>query len=465
MGETTRFGFKTLDEGDQISDDSYKFSDADRHQIDRILAWFEHHHHTGEAGATTSPVAGPELELDTEGGNIPAGSRVRYRYTLVDATGLETAASPESYLDTPEPIDVPEAAALSVLTVGGSLIPGQYYYVLSAYQDFSTSETQAQNPAHITVPATTNTNEVTLELPDLPFGATGFNIYRRSPGGTRYFYLDSVDMDVATPPTDYIDDGSVDEDCDRTLPASNTTFSTNAITVSIGGATPSVPAGYTWKLYRTYEAGNYDDSLLVWIVEETFEGSEIITPLYDDIGGGTTTGTPPTANQTVDQPDQIQLTDVEEVQGYLPPGRNIVAITLPFPREVLDQGEGSEVWCCDYERAQVIGARIVAQRDESPFNTDVIIDVERFNADLATPVWQSLYPTSTKPTLELGSSIGDRYVPDLKLLTEGDLLSTNVLQVDGDPDTDDNFVSDVLVQVYLMVQHQDQDVSWTWATS
>ena len=459
MGETTRFGFKTLDEGDSLADDSYKFTHADREQLDRILAFFETHTHTGETTSDTSPVAGPELDLDTEGGNIPAGQRVRYRYTLVDPSGLETAASPEAYVDTPDPIDNPAAPSLSTANVGGTLIPGQYYYVLTAYQDFTTSETKATNPAHITVPAGTNTNENTLALPDVPFGATGFNVYRRAPGHTRYFYLDSVDMDGPTPPTDYIDDGTVDEDCDRTIPAANTTFSTNAITATIGGATPTVPDGYTWKLYRTYESGNYDDSLLWWIVEETSEGSGIITPVYEDTGAGTTTGTPPTASQSIDHPPKNDLTDMANVDGYLPVGRNLVPVQVNFDVDVSGVATGTYVWTCDYAQAQIVAVRVTGSIGNEPSTTDVIVDVNKFDATAATPSWASIFTDQAdRPRLEVGDLIGIQSVPAIQLLTTGDALS-----VDVDQDDPNVTGTTITVSVLLVAVYGSADVSWVWA--
>ena len=77
--KTDRFGLQVLDAGDNLSEDGYAFVKADRFLIDRLLELgVETHVHTGVA-ATATVVDPPPLTLDTTGGSIPSGRRVRYK--------------------------------------------------------------------------------------------------------------------------------------------------------------------------------------------------------------------------------------------------------------------------------------------------------------------------------------------------------------------------------------------------
>lgn len=292
-----------------LSPDSYKFSDADRVLEDALLyAGAEGHHHTGGTTSTNAPDTAPELTLSTTSGAIPANTRVYYKYTYVDGQGIETTASPESYIDTPPQILSPNPPVLSTATTGGVLQPGNYFYVLSAYDTFDSLETYAENPAYLSIGYTTATNTITLTLPTLPSGATGFNIYRQGPSNVGYRYLDSIDLSGATPATTYVDTGSVEEDPDRPLPSTNTTISANTINVSLPGATPSLPIGYYWRIYRTYVSGNYTISQITTTQDIN----------YDDVGVAATVGQPPTAGTSVGSPSKVLLTNAAEVQGILP---------------------------------------------------------------------------------------------------------------------------------------------------
>lgn len=305
---TDRYKLLRLTE-DDLSVDSFKFSDADRVLMDTLFyLGVEGHHHTGGAASGTAPDTAPNLTLDTTTGSIPASTRVYYKFTYVDGSGIETSPSPESYVDTPSLINEPAAPTLLTSTTGGSLQPGNYFYALSAYQTYTTVETAAENSAYISVPYLTSTNTITIDLPILPSGATGFNVYRRGPQNTGYRYLTSVDLNVATPPTTFVDNGSYTEDQDRPLPTTNGTTSFNSVEVAIPGATPSLPLGYSWRIYRTYVSGDYTNSLLTTSTSLT----------YTDLGAATSVGQPPSAGTSVGSPSKILLTNAAEVQGTLP---------------------------------------------------------------------------------------------------------------------------------------------------
>ena len=153
MGSTSNYGLKKLEAGDALSEDSYQFTDKDRDVIDRLLKLgAETHVHDGATNGTADPEIPPELTLDTTSGNIPAGLTVRYRFAWVDADGAESAASPEATVATPAAVVAPAAPTLSPSSTGGSLLPGNYFYVLTSYTGANTSESKAGVRNFITVP-------------------------------------------------------------------------------------------------------------------------------------------------------------------------------------------------------------------------------------------------------------------------------------------------------------------------
>lgn len=299
---------------DELSANSFKYTNADRVTIDALLyQGAEGHHHNGGTATDLDPSVGPTLQLETYTGTIPPGTRIYYKFTFIDVNGIESAASPESWIDTPAGISSPAAPSLSFSVIGGSLPPGPYYYQISAYSTFNNRETLVGNASYISVPYSTATNTITLVLPALPSGATGFNVYRKSPASIGYRYLTSIEMISATPPTTYVDTGAIAETQTRLIPVSNTTTVQNAITVSIPGATPTIEAGASWRIYRSYSAADYSDSLLVTIPPAA-------TPIYSylDVGEQTSSGQPPVAGTAIGSPEKVDLTNGAEVQGLLP---------------------------------------------------------------------------------------------------------------------------------------------------
>jgi hypothetical protein len=455
MGTTDHYGLKRMGAGESFADNGYQYTDADRQLIDRLLyLGAEGHHHVG-AVADPPTLGTLTLTVDDASGSIPAGTRVYYKFTLVDVDGFESAPSDEEYVDTTAAVAEPAAVALTVTTTGGTLLPGQYYYVVTAYTSINTNETKALYPAFVTAPVGTSTNRITLTLPTLPSGATGFNIYRKGPGEPRYFYLAST-----TSTTTYIDTGAVEEDCNRTVPVRNSTNSTNNVTASI----PTLDPGYTWKLYRTYVAGFYNNSLVHHVVEETTEGSGIITPEYIDMGLATLTGTPPVASQTVGGPDQIDLSDMSEVQGTLPMSG---VSAFPFEMEFHVSGTvaavgGSHVWVCEFPRASIRGVRAALGQGYRPASQSVIVDVNVGQG--ATPWPTSIFSVQAdQPRVIVGEQIGDRVAPTARTeLVEGDVLTVDVDQAGGGATPTD---ADLSVFVYMWVYGFESTTSFTYPTS
>lgn len=285
-----------------FSADSWKYTDADRVKIDQLLyLGAEGHHHTGAGPALAASVVGPLLTVIPSGGILPAGVRARYVFTWVDANGLESGPSPEAFIDMPPAISSPAEGTIVTLATGGALAPGPYFYSFSAYKDSDSFETTAANPFFVAVPLGTATNKNTITLPPLPGGADGMNLYRKGPSNADYRYLTTIVAPTAG--ATFVDNGSLSEDPDRGLPTFNSTKGTNQVQVALPSA---LPAGYQWRVYRTFTAGNYVGSLLTT--------TNVVT--YNDVGALTSVGQPPNSNAAPGSPSKINL--ATETQGLLP---------------------------------------------------------------------------------------------------------------------------------------------------
>lgn len=444
-GSTSHYALTTLD-GGSFSYDGYKYTTRDREKIDQLLYMgAEGHVHDGATSAAETPSGPPSLSLSTSGGSIPGGVRVAYKVAYVNEKGEESAASAESFVITPSQIGEPSAPVLSSVATGGTLPAGNYYYVLSAYTSSSTIESRALNASYITVPAGTSTNEVTLTLPALPSGASGFNIYRRKPGQTRYFHFDTVDMNVATPPTSYVDDGSVSEDCDRALPTANSTNSTNSVTVTLPGATPAVPEGYTWKVYRTYETTYSASSLLHHVVETVSELDTTIVPYMTDVGQGRTVGSPRTTSEYSNSPSKINLTDGAHVEGILPSGLvdQVIHQSFEFPGTVVEV-VGDMQWAFPFPspaQGRIIGALCNLGVGSAPASQSLIVDVNVNGA--------SVYDSANRPRILTGNNVGTfAQTVASPFLEFGDVISCDVDQTGGGASpTDENLVITLVIHV------------------
>lgn len=447
MTYTQKYGLKKLNVGETISDDSYKFSDADRDTTDLLLyLGAEGHHHSGGVGGDTTPTQALTLAVVTTSGTLPAGRRVFYKYTLVDPTGGESAGSPEAFTDTPSQVGPPGKPTLSSATTGGTLLPGNYYYVLSAYTGTvgSNFESQALNPEYILVGGNSDTNTITVTLPTLPSGAGGFNVYRQAPNGPGYFYVTSVDMTGGSPPTTVVDTG-IAPNCDRTRPLTNTTRQSNSIILTLPTALPS---GWQWRVYRSFVVNDYSNSLL------TTSATSPIT----DTGAATGFGQPPVQGVSIGSPAKILLTNNAEVQGKLP----MSAISaFPYILNFTMLGEvfvmqGSSVWICEFPKATIMGVRAALGRGTTPASTNLRVDVNVGSG--LNPVMTSIFTADVdKPLVGVGNQIGARVVPTADAeLVEGDVLTVDVEVAGGGATPTDR---DLVVSIYMYVY------GWTSSTS
>lgn len=453
---TDDYNLAKLGPGDSLATDNYKFGTTDRELIAQLLRLgAETHHHNGQvAGDSGLEVGARSLTLthSQDSGVIPGGVRVHYQFTIV-VDGVESNPSDAVYFDTPSPVASPLAPTLSTVPTGGVLLPGNYYYVLTAYTGTNTQETRGPSPKYILVPQGTSTNVVTVTLPAVPVGADGFNIYRKKPGGVRYDYVASLDMGVATPPTTFIDDGTIEEDCNRTLPSQNYTNIQNKITVDLTGT--ALPAGARWRLYRTYVDGDYLNSRIADLPDDELE--------FEDLGAPGV-GSPPTEGVSVGSPERILLTNADEVQGSLPPG---MVSGFPIERSfffpgVLSPGVAESIWVCPFEEAYVVGAIGTLGRNSFPASLPVIFDVQVGSG--SAPTFASVYTTpEQRPSIATTATVGEwaaaTVAIDDRRLERGDSLSTEIIQTGGGATPTDE---DLTISIVLEVKYGDALLTTVW---
>ena len=292
MGKTTNFGLNRFGQEGRISDEGYKFSLKDRDIIDTLLfTLFNHDHRAVNSFTFIGPQNRPTLTLNTTGGTLPASADLFYRLSFRDDNGNETEGSISATVRTPAPIPPPDSAGLVTATTGGSLTPGTYKYALSYTQ--GSAQTKAPNIQTISIPTGTVTNTVTITLPLIAVDADGWKVYRKGPGDVEYWLLDTI-VAGATPPIEYVDDGSLSPNCDKKRPTVNDTNSTSSVTIDIAATDLPLDINVTaWRVYRTNTAGIYGSaSLLETITETTTQGGADLVTTTTDIGATLQTGRP-----------------------------------------------------------------------------------------------------------------------------------------------------------------------------
>ncbi len=310
MAKTTNFGLNKFGQEGRISDEGYKYSNKDRETIDALLyTLFQHDHRDTSQTTFLGPQNRPTLTLLTTGGTIPAATDVYYRISYLDTFSNETEASISETVRTASPIAPPDASGLTTATTGGTLTPGTYKYALSFYQ--GTAQTRAPNISTISIPTGTVTNTVTIALDPPPSDATGWKVYRKGPGDVEYWLLDTI-VAGATPPTSYVDDGSLSPDCAKKRPTINDTNSTNSVTIDISAEDlPLDTQIVSWRVYRTNISGVYGSaSLLETITETTTQGGADLITTATDTGAALQTGRP--LDQTT-VPPEIPGLDASDV--------------------------------------------------------------------------------------------------------------------------------------------------------
>lgn len=302
---TTHFGFTRINAGEAFSKDGWAFSDADRVRLDDLMFALVNHQHTGEPplGDPTDP---PTFTSVSTGGHLPAATEFFYRISYIDRFGLETAASPEDSVTTPNPIGPPAAPSATVEGASGVLLPGTYSYLVTYYDPYG-GETTPSSINNVQVVSGT-TNRVRLDFGGLPTGVAGIRIYRSRPGQSEFYFIGSLTTST------FYDDGST-EDQTITVNTVNTTNSANSIEVTIPGA--FIPEGcQAWRIYRATTSGDYDGNSLVHEVTEGVTDTSIVPrTMWVDTGDTLLPGSPQETGTTIG--DGVLLT-LNELSGTLP---------------------------------------------------------------------------------------------------------------------------------------------------
>lgn len=302
---TQHFNLTRIGAGESLSKNGWAFSDLDPVKLDDLLYALLLHKHTGEP-ALGDPTDPPTFTAVSTGGHLAAATTYYYRVSFVDQWGLETAASPEGSITTPNPIPAPSAPAATVEATSGTVQPGVYSYIITVLDAFG-GETVPSSANNVQVDGG-STNRIRLDLPALPTGGSQFNIYRSRPGQTQFYFLTSSSG------TSVYDQGEA-EDQTVLAPTQNTTNSANAVEVTV--PLGFIPLGCTgWRIYRATDSGAYDGNNLVHeVVEGYTDTSTTPRTMWVDTGDSQLAGVPQESSSTIPQGSLLSLNDLA---GALP---------------------------------------------------------------------------------------------------------------------------------------------------
>lgn len=444
---TPRFGFTTFDNpADRLSLHGYKAFGADRVLIDQILTLaVERHTHTGEFVSSAVP-GPPDLQLSIIAGALPPNRPVYYRTSRVDARGQEHMASQPAVAYTPSQVSTPAPPTVLRGPGAGTLPPGNYLYVVSAYTNDSSNETLASTPA------TTNLDVIggfTVVLPRPPSSATGWNIYRRGPTDYNPMHVTSVSVDDTT----FVDTGALLSRT-RSLPTRNTSSSSSSVTIT---QADGLDAGETVKIYRTFDPTDWEDSLLEWTA---------VLP-YVDAGQPTRTGYPPDISVAVGAAPKIDLGD--HTTGRPPPGLTHPATQINFTfTGPVGVGIGAWQWVNEFDQLHLLDLRANLGRDSTAAEQPVIVALEyratgstawlRLQTDVDPHDITTEIPAGQSASTPTGFQPTDVPTP---ILGPGDALRPVVLQNGGGGDPTD---FDLAITVTAAIAHGSETATYTWET-
>lgn len=441
--ESRRFKFTMFSgSSDTLDYRSYKFTKADRILLDRLLTEaVERHHHTGEPGAAseTTPPPGPLVTVQSTGGTIPAGTTAFYRAAVVDTRGQEHLASQVVAAPTSPPIFAAHAPLLQPSVGPGTLLPGDYLYAVSAYTHENSQETEASRPANSSL---NGIGSFSVFPPRPPSGSDGFNIYRKGPTDSELLYITSITRDEAV----FVDDGAVAANRLRAVPTANTTNGHSSIVLDVDG----LPENQTVKIYRTFNASLWDNSLLAWTA---------VLPVADT-GQATREGGPLSTSAAVGSPPKVRLG--ADTEGTLPPALvpASTTATFAFPGP-LTAIESPWQWISEFDDALVLNFRAVLGRGSTPAAQPVQVALERRSA--ASGTWEPYTPVAEISVAEQASPLTPVASDDTPSphLTAGDALRVVIVQDGGGATPTDH---DLVVTVTLAARHGSDTTTYTWET-
>lgn len=305
LPETTRFGLTRIGDGEALSKNGWSFTDLDRLKLDALLYAALTHKHDGSP-ALGDPTDPPTLIASPTGGHLPAATSFFYRVSFVDQHGLESMASSEASVTTPDPLVPPTAPSATTQSDGGTILPGIYSYLIT-YTDAYGGETTPSSISNVEVIGG-STNIIQLDLPDLVDGATGYAIYRSRPGQSSFYQVAAVTSASWT-------DTGLPEDQTVQAPTENTTNAANSVAVTI--PLGFIPLGCAaWRIYRASFSGGYDGNSLVHeVIEGESETSPTPRTVWTDTGDALMSGFPQNQSSTVPSGSILSLNDL---QGTLP---------------------------------------------------------------------------------------------------------------------------------------------------
>lgn len=299
MTDTTPLGFEKKVPGGL---ETYGTEAGNLELLDRLLTLFMGHRHDGSTDGPDLTAPGPPASVieQAAAGKLPSGKVIFYRATVIDESGLESLGSPTAYVTTSPGVAPPALPAMEidVLTSGGDLPAGIYQYAITAWVGSHMNETtpSASVPVHL-LSENGDEQQVSINLPALPAGADGFNVYRRFPNSPMMLRIASLTGEQEDPYVDSDPGGDVSPP-GIGLPTKNTSAYQRVVRV----ARPAdVAPGTEWVVYRSIED------------ETEWRSSRVgsTTAAYlDDLGAPTTFHSPPEAVPTYLNPPPVRPDEI-----------------------------------------------------------------------------------------------------------------------------------------------------------
>lgn len=294
--QTSRFGFNTFggDVAGSILDDAGKFTGLDVQLKDLLFSAIEQHNHRYNQTLDGSPQDTPIASYD-QSGSLSAGLDYSYVVSFVDENGLETLASDEVTVSTPDILEAPEAPD-GETTSGGTLANGAYDYAVTAVRGTE------QSPLGdiFTVTLTGSDGTVSLTLPTV--SGSNLTVWRRKDTEGGFTNIGSTAL------TTFTDTGSVapypyPTDPTYAPPTSNQGIDQYAVTIELGvNDSETVQQYAAWRLYRTTTAGIYSAQSLVAEISDREDELDPDSPLvvsWIDFGDELVTGQPTSVDQRI----------------------------------------------------------------------------------------------------------------------------------------------------------------------
>lgn len=220
----------------------------------------------GDTASTYTPARQPAL-TSAAGGVLRPGTSISIRTSYVNNLGLETAASPESFIDLPAPVERPLTPDLVSTQVADPGLPGgTYIYALTKKKDSGETTISDVLPVEIQYD---DTYSVTIEFDAIETysdGTDAINIYR-SGGLNSAFQLVTTITGAST--TQFIDTNQISGENANVQPPTVGTFDAT-YKVNIDWSALSHPGEAKFlRIYATQQTGLWSTSHLLSEIDLT----------------------------------------------------------------------------------------------------------------------------------------------------------------------------------------------------